>query len=198
MRLRLPLLLGALVLGPTLAAVSPPESAQASIATAATLEGLVSGAQVVALAEPESSESQWEGGRIMTYTKLRVLERLGGDAPEHVWVKSLGGMVGKIGQAVEGEPVFPKGTRTMVFLRRIVDPTHPDVHLVVARGQGAYPLVQEKSRWTVRAPMHLGTIIPRSKHMSTVPAMAKLAGRPFDDVALEVRALWTEVHAQKK
>lgn len=180
------------------------QSAEASVSIAASLENLVEGAHVVALAEPEESRTEWEGGRIVTFTKLKVVEKISGESPDTVWVKTLGGMVDHIGQSVEGEPVFVKGTRSMLFLRRSTDKIVPDLHMVVARAQGQYPLALDKARWFVRAHGRAGLIVP-SKEKANAPmvvlpktaAMARLKDRPVDDVVNEVRTLWTQLHAKK-
>ena len=178
--------------------------AEASISTAATLEGLVNGSHVVALAEPEESRTEWEGGRIVTLTHLHVVEKVSGEAPESVWVKTLGGMVGTIGQSVEGEPSFTKGVRSLVFLRRTTDKNAPDLHVVVSRAQGQYPLALEKARWMIRAHSRAGTILPPRENANTpsmvlpkVPAMARLQNRPVDEVLGEVRSVWAQLHAKK-
>lgn len=197
------LLVGATPLGTALGPVVAP-SAEASISTAATLEGLVNGAHVVALAEAEESRTEWEGGRIVTLTRLHVVEKIGGEAPETLWVKSLGGMVGDIGQSVEGEPSFAKGARSLVFLRRITDKNAPDLHVVVSRAQGQYPLALEKARWMVRAHSRAGTIVPPRESANTpamvlpkVAAMVRLQNRPVDEVLSEVRSVWSQLHAKK-
>lgn len=180
-------------------------TADASVSTAATLEGLVTFAHVVALAEPTESRTEWQNGKIVTYTRLSVIERVSGEGPAAVWVKSLGGTVGDIGQSVEGEPTFAKGTRSLVFLRRLPnDAGAPDAHVVVSRAQGQYPLALEKARWMVRSNVRVGMILPPREAADTpvvvLPkqaALARLRDRPVDDVLREVRDLWTQVHAKK-
>ena len=180
-------------------------SAEASVSTAATLEGLVGFAHVVALAEPTESRTEWQGGKIVTYTRLVVVERVSGEAPASVWVKSLGGTVGDIGQSVEGEPTFVMGARSLVFLRRLPnDAAAADLHVVVSRAQGQYPLALEKARWMVRPNVRMGLVLPAREAADTpmvvLPkqaALARLRDRPVDDVLREVRDLWTQVHAKK-
>lgn len=178
--------------------------AEASVSIAATLENLVEDAHVVALVEPQEARTEWQGGRIVTLTKLKVVEKVSGEGPDTIWVKTLGGMVDNIGQAVEGEPSFVKGTRSMLFLRRSTDTVVPDLHLVVARAQGQYPLALEKARWMVRAHGRAGLILPKKESADTpamvlpkAAAMARLKDRPVDDVVSEVRSMWTQIHAKK-
>lgn len=180
-------------------------AAHASVSTAATLEGLVGYAHIVALAQPLESRTEWQAGKIVTYTRLQLVERISGEAPESVWVKSLGGTVGDIGQSVEGEPTFTKNSRSLVFLRRLTgDSGAPDAHVVVSRAQGQFPLALEKARWMVRPNVRVGLVLPAREAADTPlvvlpkqPALARLRDRPLDEVVLEVRELWTQIHAKK-
>jgi hypothetical protein len=105
-------------------ALAPP--AEAMLAVEASVQQLVAESDMAVDAMPEESYSTWEdipkvGRRIVTYTRMRVTDAAFGDVPGEVWVRTLGGHVGDIGQRVEGEAEFSKGSRAVVFLRRVAD-----------------------------------------------------------------------------
>lgn len=122
-----------------------PKPAAASLAFAVGLEELVSRSQRVVLGEPLDVESRWEtiGKRrhIVTYTRVRALELLGG-APLHeeeLMVRTLGGRVGDLAELVHGEAVLTLGLRSVLF-------TMParGALAVTAMAQGHYPLTRDK------------------------------------------------------
>lgn len=200
-RVRWMLLVAGLLSAPAGVALLSP-SAHASVSTAATLEGLVEKAQLAAVVEPVESRSQWENGRIVTYTKLHVVERMGGKSSDDVWVMTLGGTVGELGQSVAGEPGFAKGERSLVFLR----PSSPSAFLVVARAQGQYPLARVDDRVVVTANLRTGTVLPPKQEAvrpplaptTKVAAHVHLHGRELGDVRNEVKTLWTRLHADER
>jgi hypothetical protein len=55
-------------------------------------------------------------------------------------VRTLGGIVGGIGQVVHGEAVIGLGERTALFLRSVT----PDFYSVLAMAQGAYPVTADE------------------------------------------------------
>ncbi len=119
-----------------------PSVAEASTAIAASLRHLVTVADRVVEATPVESRSVWEespgggGKRIVTYTRLEVHGTVYGQASDDLWVRTLGGVVDKIGQRVEGEAVLKKGERSVVFLHRLADGTS----VVAEMAQGHYPI----------------------------------------------------------
>ncbi len=113
------------LLGPTLAV---PE-AQAGLAFAVSLRQLVKVADLVVEGTAEDSHSVWEdvpgaGRRIVTYTRVAVAETAYGKPSKDVWVRTLGGVVDKIGQRVEGEATLVSGAHALLFLKAREDGTH--------------------------------------------------------------------------
>ena len=111
------------------------------------LSELVKTSRHSVVAVPLEAFSRWEqigkGRRIVTHTRLRV-ERLvsGAQASDgELWVRTLGGRVGKIGQLVEGEAILPIGQRALVFLA----PSPDGVLHVTALAQGHYPLLADSA-----------------------------------------------------
>src|SRR5947208_13449238 len=96
-------------------ALLPTEDAQASVSIAVGFDALVKDADGVAIVTPTEAKSVWEDGRIITYTKVRIDQSVAGDVGKEAWVRALGGVVGKIGQLVDGEPVFAPNKQTLLF-----------------------------------------------------------------------------------
>jgi hypothetical protein len=112
--------------------------AEASVSIAVVFDTLVGTADSVAVVSPIEQKSQWEDGRIFTYTRVKVENGVAGElgVGQETWVRSRGGTVGNIGQLVDGEPSFPAKTSSLVFLRHGPAGTFE----VSARAQGQYPL----------------------------------------------------------
>lgn len=143
---------GALPLGVT------SSTAEASTSVAASLKHLVTLADTVVEATPVESKSLWEespggGKRIVTYTRVEVHSTVYGSPKQDLWVRTLGGVVDKIGQRVEGEAVLVKGERSMMFLHALAD--GPSV--VVEMAQGHYPIreIEKVDRLTASPHAHV-------------------------------------------
>jgi hypothetical protein len=115
-------------------------SAEGGVARAVELGELVRASERVVVVTPVESTARWETvgrqRRIVTYTRLRVDQRVSGAAGSEVWVRTLGGRVGKVGQIVHGEARLYAGEAQLVFL----EPHAPGIHRIVAMAQGHYPL----------------------------------------------------------
>jgi hypothetical protein len=107
--------------------------AGASVSTAVLYEDLLRGSDAVATVTPVEQWTGWENGRIVTYTRVRVDRLVAGRVEPGLWVRTLGGVVGRVGQIVEGEPSFAADQTSLVFLRQ-----RPDALEVVARAQGQF------------------------------------------------------------
>ena len=199
-------------------AVVTTSDAQASVMIAVPFESLVQDADAVAVATPEGTKSVWEDGRIYTYTKMKIDQGVAGDTGNgETWVRTMGGVVGKIGQLVDGEPVFTMGKPNMLFLRRF---KAGGTWEVSARAQGQFPVVQDdvsKARKVMRS-SSLGVLLPPKKLPATYAAadgtvatqalnadgtvdvtkirFAKdvLHDRALDDATKEVAATWKKLH----
>jgi hypothetical protein len=200
------------------AAVLVPSDASASVSIAVAFDMLVKDADVVAVATPSDTKSIWEDGRIYTYTKIKVDQGVAGDAGAGAegWVRTMGGVVDKIGQLVDGEPVFVPGKQSLLFLRKF---KAGEVYEVAARAQGQYPITldeRNKIKKLIRSsnvgvllpPKDKGPIVssqtqPQSTNGSGVtevtPQMRRLAldvlhDKPLDDVAREIATTWKRLH----
>jgi hypothetical protein len=171
--------------------------AQASVSIAVTWEGLLRESTAAAVLTPIESRAVWEGGRIYTYTRMRVDRVIAGELATDgdSWVRTMGGVVGQIGQIVEGEAAFAQGQPSLLFLR-----AGPLGSLdVTARGQGQFPVVAASPS----TPAHVvrsraaGTLLaPRMAASSLATRLAAdvLHGRSVDDAAGEVAAAWSRIH----
>jgi hypothetical protein len=162
--------------------------AQASVAVLMSLEELVDHSRFVVVAEPMERYARWEelagSRRIVTYTRLAVHESVIGEADQEVWVRTLGGVVDKIGQSVSGEARFTLGERALVFLGDM------DGTLVVTGlAQGHYPVVEESGKPPrLKASPDTGKLVSRPG--PTISAHERLVGATLSEAVsrtVEVR-----------
>jgi len=119
--------------------------AWASVALAVGLDELVGRSRHVLLAEPLDFESRWEriGQRkhIVTYTRVRALDGLAGEAPpsDELLLRTLGGKVGKLAELVPGEAVLRLGERSVLFTAAVGSALS-----LTAMAQGHYPLTRDR------------------------------------------------------
>lgn len=198
-----------------LAAATVATDAQASVMIAVPFESLVKDADAVAVVVPEEAKSVWEEGRIYTYTKVRIDQGVAGDtAGPEVWIRTMGGVVGKIGQLVDGEPVFTVNKPALLFLRKF---KAGGTWEVSARAQGQFPVVLDEAKKTKRLvrSANVGVLLPPKNAPTQVEgpvapqaqgapvtdvSKLRLAGdvlhdRPLDDAAKEIAATWKRLHA---
>ena len=139
-----------LILSPAFVALSAkdplsgPPPAEASVSVLLSLDELVAASSAVIVGTPSEHKCQWEeiGGskRIVTYTNIKVDKAIAGSPGTEVWVRTLGGVVDKLGQAVSGEAQLTSGTKAVLFLMK-----RGDVTMVAGMAQGHYPInVDEK------------------------------------------------------
>lgn len=169
-------LLGCLA-GAASASLSP-KPALAAVSIEHTLAELVDAAPWVAVVRIGEQESRWEvvGGtkRIVTYTAVTVDERVVGAPPSTLRVRTLGGVVGKIGQRVGGQPIFTPGRRALVFLGRNAD----GVPIVIGAAQGHFPVKPPPPPEREDAP-------PPPARLGISPAIGKLVARPGPRVSIQ-------------
>ena len=173
--------------------------ARASVSIAVSWDALLRESTAAALVTPVDGRSLWENDRIYTYTRVRVERVVAGDlkAGSDAWVRTMGGVVGKIGQVVDGEPVLARGQTSLLFLHTI--PQRPaGAFDVTARGQGQFPVVADD-----RTPPHLvrstsagALVAPRMLGAVAIPPLAAdvVHGRAIDDVARDVVTAWSRTH----
>jgi hypothetical protein len=142
-----------------LAAATVSSDANASVMIAVPFDSLVKDADAVAVIAPVESKSVWEEGRIYTYTRVKVEQGVAGETGGDVWIRTMGGVVGKVGQLVDGEPVFTPNKPNLLFLRKF---KAGGTWEVSARAQGQYPVVVDeisKKRRIVRS-ANVGMLLP--------------------------------------
>jgi len=197
-------------------AVVTTSDAQASVMIAVPFESLVQDADAVAVATPQDARSVWEDGRIYTYTRMKIDQGVAGDTGNgETWVRTMGGVVGKIGQLVDGEPVFTMGKQNMLFLRRF---KAGGTWEISARAQGQFPVVLDdvsKTRKVIRS-SSLGVLLPPKKAPTAADGTAitpqalnadgtvdlskirfakdVLHDRTLDDATKEVASTWKKLH----
>jgi hypothetical protein len=198
-RLGLCSLLAALALpAPMLLTAGP---AQASLSIAVAFDELVVRSSSVAMVTPFEARALWEDGRIYTYTHVHVDTPLGGTlgAGDEPWVRTMGGIVGKVGQVVDGEAVLTNGRPALLFLHE----GPPGALEVTARAQGQYAIrLDEKQKpRLVQSSGAGGIVMPRGVTPGTGPlkpsplATEILHGRPIADGQREIQAAWSRLHA---
>src|SRR5580698_2218506 len=114
---------------------------RASTSIAVTWDGLLRESTAAALVTALEARPVWEGNRIYTYTHVRVDRGVAGELAtgDDVWVRTMGGVVGKTGQVVDGEPVLTRGQSSLLFLHPIAG-RPAGAFDVTARGQGQFPV----------------------------------------------------------
>jgi hypothetical protein len=171
--------------------------ASASVSIAVTWDGLLHESTAAALVTSAESRPVWENGRIYTYTRLHVDRPVAGALAtgSDAWVRTMGGVVGKVGQVVEGEASFAPGESSLLFLR----PGPVGAYIVTARGQGQFPLVASAAAAPHLVKSNLvGMLLapPRAAAASTLLAADVVHGRVVDDVARDIAAAWDAAHAR--
>ena len=201
----------ALCLAVFAASATTTHDARASVSFAVAYDDMVADSEAVAVVTPLEQRSVWEENRIITYTRLRVEEGVAGSLAggTETWVRTLGGSVGKIGQLVDGEPVFVQGKSSLVFVRAY----KPGTFAVLARAQGQFPVVVDPAskRRSVMRNANCGVLVPRLQPTSsqapgsvapqgrgamaaTVVAVDALHGRRLEDVTRDVATQWKRLH----
>lgn len=154
-----------LLLVPAITSLSPdaphlgPPPAEASVSVLMSLDEMVAASTSVVVGTAAEKKSQWEelagGKRIVTYTKIKIDRSLAGSAGSEVWVRTLGGAVDKIGQAVSGEAQIATGSKSVLFLMK-----RGDVTVVTGMAQGHFPVVNDdKGVARLKASPDVGTTL---------------------------------------
>lgn len=180
-----------------------PREAHASVSIAVLFDALVKDAESVAVVTPVEQKSVWENGRICTYTRVRIDTPVSGNANagDEKWVRTLGGVVGKIGQTVDGEPTLVEGKPSLLFLHK----REAGIFEVSARAQGQFPVVVDESK-KMRLVKHaaLGTLLPpRVLDAAKSNADTRLANEVLHDRDLalaktDIQRAWQRIHTSAK
>jgi hypothetical protein len=173
--------------------------ARASVSIAVTWEGLLHESTAAVLVTPLDAQSIWENDRIYTYTRVRVDRAVAGElsAGAEAVIRTMGGIVGRTGQLVEGEAVLTPGQPALLFVHSI-PARAAGTFAVTARAQGQFPVVADD-----KTPPHLvrsnsaGALVP--PHLLGPVLGGPLAadvvhGRAVEDVAHDVATAWGRTH----
>jgi len=194
-----------MTLGCVLALAVASPLASASVSIAIPFDKLVQTSTAVGFITPVTQSSTWESGHIYTYTVVHVDERVAGETlPDTVTVRTMGGDVGGIGQAVEGEAVLTVGRPSLLFLHPSMAipgdssglTSHPATYSVTARAQGQFAVVADVGgELRVRRSSAVGEIVAPKGAAPPVLAGAALHGSRVDDAKAAITAVWSRVHA---
>jgi hypothetical protein len=162
-----------------------PLQAEAHTARALTLDDLMAISTYVVVATAGERRSVWEdlpsGRRIVTYTRLAVERAVAGAPGTELWVRTLGGAVGNIGQAVPGEAQIATGSRSLLFLYEA-----SGVVVVAAMAQGHYPIVADDKGVARLAPSpDTGMLVARPGPL--LLARERLVGASVEEASLLVK-----------
>jgi len=168
----------------------------------ATLDDLVDKSDVVALVTPKSRTARWESGRIVTYTTVVVDTSVAGGpaAGDSLVVRTMGGVVGDIGQKVFGEATLVIGSPVVIFLRDLPKPmvatSLPGARSVTGMSQGTLPILVGTDKIQRIGPSATTLTLVPPPNPKSVPANVATAGRPVKDVVVELRTL-VDSHGKK-
>lgn len=191
-----------LLLSPAFVTLSPgapfsgPPPAEASVSVLLSLDELVAASSAVIVGTPGEKKCQWEeiGGsrRIVTYTLIKVDKTITGAPGSEVWVRTLGGVVDKLGQAVSGEAQLTTGTKAVLFLLK-----RGDVTMVAGMAQGHYPIqVDEKGVSRLRSSPDAGAqLTPPGPSIS---ARDVLVGQSMDAAVTAISKVRKALDEKKK
>lgn len=186
-----------LLFGAVSACLALAAEARASVSIAVSWDALLRESVAAAFVTPVEGRSVWEAGRIVTYTRVHVDKQVAGalSASEDPWIRTLGGVVGTIGQRVEGEAVLAPGYQALVFMGA----GQAGTYHVTARAQGQFPVVTTGASGprVIRANAAGLLLKPTSAPES---GGARLAGdvlhdRAVEDAARDIAADWKRAHA---
>ena len=168
---------------PSLLVLSP--RAEALTARLLTLDELVEQSTYVVVGTAGEHRSLWEdmptGRRIVTYTRVAVERAVVGAPGSELWVRTLGGAVDKIGQAVPGEAQLTTGQRSLLFLYQ-----GKSAVVVTAMSQGHFPIVaDDKGVDRLASSPELGMLVARLG--PSISARDVLLGAAVEDAAVTIQ-----------
>lgn len=170
---------------PTALFLTPAPEARAAVSVLLSLDELVAASAHVVVATAGESRSVWEdlpgGRRIVTYTKLQVERSIGGASPgETIEVRTLGGVVGSIGQAVEGDATMAIGQRAVFFVAK-----GERSFVVAGRAQGHFPLrADDKGVVRLEPSPRAGKLLSRPGPV--ISAREELVGASLEDAVSRI------------
>jgi hypothetical protein len=171
------------------------DDARASVSVAITFDALVRASSAAVVGTPAEQRSVWEGGRIYSYSRLHVDSAIAGElhGDDEVWVRTMGGIVGDVGQIVDGEAVLTVGRPSLLFLRKAPD----GAYIVTARAQGQFGLyTDEKMQLRAKKSHAMGVLLPpNGADASAALAGDVIHGRAVADAAKDIATAWSRGHA---
>jgi hypothetical protein len=161
----------------------------ASVSVALSLDDLARSSTSVARVSPLDGTSRWEGSRIVTYTRVRVDDPIGGSTERGaiVRVRTLGGVVDGVGQSVQGEARLRPGTSSIVFLG-----ARGDHAVVVGRAQGQLSIARAAEGREIVRTVPVGALVVRTAR--ALPSV--LDGRSVEDARAEIARAWRSTDAR--
>jgi hypothetical protein len=191
----------AFVLG-VLPMAAPCPEAQASVGIAIPFDALVARSTAAAVVTGFEQKAVWEDDHIYTYTHVRVDTAVAGSLKtgDEAWVRTMGGVVGRIGQVVDGEAVMILGRPSLLFVHEgtagVLD--------VTARAQGQFAVVVDaQSHHMLARSSAVGALVAPHPGSGGVPTGATpgplasdvIHGHPLDSAARDIAAAWVRLHA---
>ncbi len=161
-----------------LLALAAPMLAQATQARSASVEALTRGSDLVVRGRVQSVTPRWseDGRRIFTFAEVRASSLWKGHAAGPVTVIVPGGVVGRIGQRVDGAPTFDEGEEVVVFLTR----AEAGAFRVNGLAQGKFRVEGA----VARPDLSRLTLVPRAP---AVPAERRVEAMAVDELERRVR-----------
>lgn len=155
---------------------------------------LIAVSDLIVVAAPLETGCRWEGGRIVTLTRIDIDRNVAGDhlgAGETAWVRTRGGTVGAVSQFVDGEASFGGHYLSLLFLvaqspRRAKGPT---VFQTVGGAQGQFPVV-----WRSNGPRLLSAPWRSILNPKETVIPHPFEARGLDDVVGELGDAWDRLH----
>lgn len=165
--------------------VTTPRPAAATVMAAVSLEELAREAALVAVLTPTADQrAHWRDGRVVTDVVCAVAGALKGRAPSTVTVRLPGGVVGDVGQRVEGAATLPPGAPAVVFLGAERD----GARVVLAMSAGVLPLATIRGTVTVLPARTEGiTFVPGASPAPPSRVTVPSQGLPLADFAARLR-----------
>jgi hypothetical protein len=119
--------------------------ARAALAVPASVEELARASEAVVRGKVASARAHWssDGLRIFTTVEVEVAATWRGAAPARVQVRVPGGVVGDLGQRVDGMATFAEGEEVVVFLAR---PGAAGPYQVAGVAQGKFVVAAGQAR----------------------------------------------------
>jgi hypothetical protein len=183
-------------------------AASASTAPPLPFDVLIRESAVAALGTPVRQVAVWEDDRIFTYSDVHIDTRVAGSAgsADDVWVRTMGGEIGRVGQATEGEAVLTIGQSSLLFLRPATTISRhdgkqgvmpaPNTYVVVGRAQGQFPVGPDNAgAMRLLQNRAIGALLRPAGSPITPLASEVLVGKSLSDAAPLVQGAWSHSHA---